>query len=236
MAAVDVTSVRLSEGRTAEVLRHGRPGGRATLFFHSPATAGEELDGAAEEAADQLGIELLTIVRRSLAGDGADERFMAAVATDAHLVVAALGLEPLVVLGWSGGAPYALAATDQLGPMVSAVHLVSPLPGPLTGPDALPHQSPRLRQIAETAPTSSWAAAPGTLRDYRALAAPWPFEVRSVVQPVTIWSPTADEIVPPRLIDHLARQLPHVEVVGVAGSHDWMRENWATVLRRITIR
>lgn len=230
---MDVTGVQLSGGRSAEILRCGRPGGRAILYFHSPATAGEELDGGADQAADELRIELFTIRRRSLAGDGADGRFMASVASDASLLVGALGLESLVVLGWSGGAPYALAASDRLGPVVSAVHLVSPLPGPLTGPDAVPRQSPRLRQIADTAPTSSWATAPGAFRDYRALAAPWPFDLRSVVQPVTIWSPTDDDIVPPTLVDHLARQLPHAEVVSTPGSHDWMTGKWSTVLRRI---
>jgi pimeloyl-ACP methyl ester carboxylesterase len=59
---------------------------------------------------------------------------MATVASDAVLFVKALGLESVAVLGWSGGAPYALAASERLGPVVRAVHLVSPLPGPLIGP------------------------------------------------------------------------------------------------------
>ena len=228
-----VTSVQLDEGREANVVRLGSPGGRPVLYFHSPASSGEELDGAADEAARELGIELLTIVRRSLAGHDSGRCFMATVASDADLLVKALALASVVVLGWSGGAPYALAASERLGPVVPAVHLVSPLPGPLTGPDAVPHQSERLLHIATTSPTSSWVAAPGALRDYRAVVAPWPFDVRSVVQPVTIWAPTEDDIVPPRLVDHLARQLPHAETVNVPGSHDWIMENWSTVLRRI---
>jgi pimeloyl-ACP methyl ester carboxylesterase len=230
---VGVTSVQLAEGREANVVRLGSPGGRPVLYFHSPASSGEELDGAGEEAARELGIELLTIVRRSLAFHDAGSGFMATVASDADLFVKALGLESVAVLGWSGGAAYALAASERLGPVVPAVHLVSPLPGPLIGPDAVPDQSERLQQIATTSPTSSWVAAPGALRDYMALVAPWPFDVRSVTRPVTIWAPTEDDVVPPRLVDHLARQLPHAETVNVPGSHDWIMENWSTVLRRI---
>lgn len=105
---------------------------------------------------------------------------MAQVASTACLVVDALGLESVVVLGGSGGAPHALAASVQLGPVVSAVHLVSPVPGPLAGPDAVPHQTDRLRQIAATSPASEWATVPGALSDYRALATPWPFALDSV--------------------------------------------------------
>ena len=228
-----VTSVQLAEGREANVVRLGSPGGRLVLYFHSPASSGEELYGAAEDAARELGIELLTLVRRSLAAHDTGSRFMATVASDADLLVKALGAESMAVLGWSGGAPYALAASERLGSVVRAVHLVSPLPGPLIGPGAVPDQSERLQQIATTSPTSSWVEVPGALRDYMAVVAAWPFDVRSVVQPVTIWAPSEDDIVPPRLVDHLARQLPHAETVDVPGSHDWIMENWSTVLRRI---
>lgn len=230
---VAVTTVHLAEGREASVVRLGRPNGRPVLYFHSPASSGEELNDAGGEAAVELGIELLTIVRRSLAADSRDSRFMATVASDADLFVKALGVESVTVLAWSGGAPYALAASARLGSLVSAVHLVSPLPGPLVGPDAVPHQSERLQQIATTSRTSSWVAAPGALRDYLAIVAPWPFDLRKVVQPVTIWAPTEDDIVPPRLIDHLVRQLPFGKRIDVPGSHGWILENWSTILRRI---
>jgi pimeloyl-ACP methyl ester carboxylesterase len=203
------------------------------LYFHSPATGGEELEGDAEEAADELGIQLLAVVRPSVAEDRAQGSFIATVASDAALVVDALDLGLVVVLGWSGGAPYALAACARIGSVISAVHLVSPVPGPLIGPGAVADQSDRLREIAATSPTSSWVARPGTFRDYQAVAAPWPFDIRSVGQPVTIWAPVEDEIVPPRLIDHLASQLPRVETVKVPGAHGWIMENWSTVLRRV---
>lgn len=228
-----VISVRLADGREADVLRVGHSGGRPVLFFHSPASAGEELGDAADRAAHELGIEVFSMVRRSLADEGAGERFMAAVASDTQRVLGALSLGPVVALGWSGGGPYALAAADRLGLAVPEVHLVSPLPGPLTGPDALAHQSARLRQIVGTSPTSNWVVAPGTLRDYMALVAPWPFEVTSVRQPVTIWAPTDDEVVPPGLLEGLASRLPHSKTMRIPGSHDWFTMHWSTVLGQI---
>jgi hypothetical protein len=50
---------------------------------------------------------------------------------------------------------------------------------------------------------------------------------------VTIWAPSNDEIVPPQLVKHLSRRLPHAETLSVSGSHDWIMNNWPTVLRRL---
>lgn len=50
---------------------------------------------------------------------------------------------------------------------------------------------------------------------------------------MTLWAPADDSVVPPLLVDHLARQLPSIERVDVAGAHDWLMENWATVFGRI---
>ncbi len=230
---VKVTTIRLGGGREVDVARIGPSMGRPVLYFHSPATAGEEM-GAAAEVANELGIHLVALVRPSVTYEEARGAFIAQVAFDTCLLVDRLDLKSPAVLGWSGGAPYALAASERLGSSVVSVHLVSPVPGPLTGPDAVPNQSDRLRQIAETSSTSSWATRPETLRDYRAVAAPWPFDVQSVRQPVTIWAPIDDEIVPPTLIAHLARRLGTVETIEVPGSHDWLTENWSAVLHQVS--
>ncbi len=226
--------LRLADGQVVDVARRGAPGARPVLYFHSPATSGEELEGAAERAAADLGIEILVIVRRSIAAPWGHRGFMAAVASMATQIVEALELESVDILGWSGGAPYALATAHSLGSAATMVHLVSPVPGPLAGPDAVPLQTPRLREIAETSPSSSWAAAPGALRDYLGIVAPWPFDARSVGSPVTIWAPTNDEIVPPRFVEHLSLRLPQAETVTVTGSHNWIIEHWPTVLTRLS--
>lgn len=230
---MNVERVELARGRAVEVIRLGRAGGHPVLYFHSPASSGEELIGAADGAAVELGIELLSVVRPSVTDDDPAESFVSTVGVHAALLVDALALAPVSVLAWSGGAPYALAAAIRLDAAVQSVHLVSPVPGPLVGPDAVADQTDRLRQIATTTATSGWVVAPGSLRDYRAVVAPWPFDSGSVTQPVTIWAPDQDEIVPPRLVRHLADQLPEASTVTVEGAHDWVIGNWPQVLQRL---
>jgi pimeloyl-ACP methyl ester carboxylesterase len=209
----------------------GPDDGDAVLYFHSPSTSGEELEDAAS-AAEQLQLRLLSVQRPSIACDE-PERFVETVADDMASVVEALGLTRPAVLGWSGGAPFSLATSARLGIEVAWIHLVSPVPGPLSGSDAVSDQSPRLRQVANTTATSPWVSGPAALRDYQAVAAPWTFDVGSITQPVTVWAPTADQIVPPHLIEHLARRLSDVAVVAVPGGHDWLTKNWKVVLGRL---
>lgn len=208
----------------------GPKGGRPVLYFHSPATSGEEVSTAAS-AAEQLDLRLISLRRPSIVSHQGDD-FVSAVAEHTERLIEVLGLDEPAVVGWSGGAPYALAATVRLGREVSAVHLVSPVPGPLRGPDALPNQTGRLREVAATTAASSWVTGPAMLRDYQALASPWNFDLGAINQLVTIWAPTDDEIVPLHLLEHLSHRLPIVDVVEVAGSHDWLMDNWSTVLAR----
>ena len=228
---VDVADIDLPHDRSAELCGVGPEDGDVVLYFHSPATSGEEL-GDAIDAAAQLRLRVLCVKRPSIDCAEAD-RFVGRVADDVTTIVDALGLDALTVLGWSGGAPFALAAAARLGAEVTSIHLVSPIPGPLTGPEAVPGRTERLRQVATTTASSTWISGRAALRDYQAVGAPWTFDVESLAQPITIWSPTDDEIVPPRLIDHLRQRLVHAEVVPVPGRHDWLTENWHTVLPRV---
>lgn len=228
---VDVLDVALPHGRSAQVCGVGPDDGDVVMYFHSPATSGEELTDAAAGGAE-LRLRILCLKRPTI-DRREPTRFVDTVADSVAAVTAALEFTNLAILGWSGGAPYALASAARLGPKVTSVHLVSPVPGPLSGPDALPHQSERLRQIAGTTATSPWVSGPAALRDYQAVAAPWTFDVSSVAQPVTIWSPNGDEIIPPNLIDHLHRRLPNAETISVTGGHDWLTRHWDTVLSRM---
>ncbi len=228
---MNVLEVALPLDRSAQLGVVGPEDGDVVLYFHSPATSGEELADATATAAE-LRLRLLSVKRPSIACVDAAQ-FVDTVAEDVVAVTEALGLKGVVILGWSGGAPYALAASALLGSTVTSINLVSPVPGPLTGPDAVSSQSERLRQVANTTAASSWISGPAVLRDYRAIAAPWTFDVRSVTQPVTIWSPAEDEIVPPRLVEHLGQRLPDATIVKVAGGHEWLTANWGAVLRRV---
>lgn len=202
------------------------------LYFHSPATSGEELDDAAAAAAE-LHLRLLCVQRPAIEGAEAS-KFVGRVADHVVEVTDALGLKNLATLGWSGGAPYALAASARLRPRVTSVLLVSPLPGPLTGRDAVPGQTDRLRQVASTTASSNWVSGPAALRDYQAVAAPWTFDIAKLTQPVTIWSPMEDAIVPPHLVDHLRQRLPNADTISVSGGHDWLTQNWRAVLSRVS--
>lgn len=100
--------IRLQGGQVVDVTRRGAAGGQPVLYFHSPATSGEELQGAAESVAISRGLEILVLVRPSIAAPKGHRGFMAAVASTATQVVDVLELESVDILGWSGGAPYAL--------------------------------------------------------------------------------------------------------------------------------
>ena len=228
---MDVQRVEVRHSRSVEVGVVGPARGRPVLYFHSPATTGDEL-GEAASAAVANDLRLVSIRRPSIECDDPGD-FVATVAADTESVVGALDLGRPTVVAWSGGAPYALAAAARLGPAIAGVHLVSPLPGPLTGPDAVRDPSPRLREVARSTSASPWIQGAAALRDYRAVAAPWPFALRSVTQDATIWSPTDDEIVPPRLVNLLARALPSATVVATTGTHAWLTDHWPTVLGRI---
>jgi hypothetical protein len=92
------TIVHLAEGREGYVVQLGRPPwGLPVVYFHSPASSGEELERVGEE----VSIELLTIVRQSVVFQDASRSFMATVAPDTVLLVKALGLESVAMLGWS---------------------------------------------------------------------------------------------------------------------------------------
>lgn len=229
---MEVFRVSLGGGRGAEVGVLGPDQGRPILYFHSPATSGEELSDAASVAA-RLQVRLITLRRPSVECDDPCE-FVEIVANVVGAVVDALALDRPAVLGWSGGAPYALASAASIGPQITAVHLVSPVPGPLTGPDAVPNQSDRLRQVANTTPTSPWVSGVSTARDYQAVAAPWTFRLDSIAPPITIWAPTKDEIVPQHLMKRLADTLPGSAIIEVPGDHHWLTRNWSTVLDRIS--
>lgn len=231
MGEVETHQVRLRSGRQIEVGAVGPDDGRPILYFHSPSTSGEEL-ASAESAATQANVRLVTIRRPSMAGDEPSE-FVALVAKDAVAVIDALALTSTVLLAWSGGAPYALATSAAHSTGIDAVHLVSPVPGPLNGPDAVPNLSDRLQQVANTTANSPWVTNDATLRDYQAVASPWNFNPETISERVTIWAPTNDEIVPPHLAQHLAASLGETVVLEVPGAHDWLIQNWSTVLEQM---
>ena len=129
--------VRLPDGRHVAIASHGDPQGRPLFLFHG--TPGSRLglhyvDGPAK----RRGVRVVCPDRPGVGrSDPHPERTIPFYAADVGALADALGFERFAVLGYSGGAPYALACGARLPERISAV-------GTTAG--AGPHDRPGSRQ------------------------------------------------------------------------------------------
>jgi pimeloyl-ACP methyl ester carboxylesterase len=129
--------VRLPDGRRVAIASHGDPQGRPLFLFHG--TPGSRLglhyvDGPAKERGVRVVCPDRPGVGRS---DPHPERTIPGYADDVSALADALGFEQFAVLGYSGGAPYALACGARLPERVSAVGIAA---------GAGPHDRPGSRE------------------------------------------------------------------------------------------
>jgi pimeloyl-ACP methyl ester carboxylesterase len=129
--------VRLSDGRRVAIASHGDPQGRPLFLFHG--TPGSRLglpyvDGPAKERSVRVVCPDRPGVGRS---DPHPGRTIPDYADDVSALADALGFGRFAVLGYSGGAPYALACGAKLPERVSAVG---------TAAGAGPHDRPGSRE------------------------------------------------------------------------------------------
>jgi pimeloyl-ACP methyl ester carboxylesterase len=129
--------VRLPDGRRVAIASHGDPQGAPLFLFHG--IPGSRLglhyvDGPAKERGVRVVCPDRPGVGRS---DPHPERTIPGYADDVGALADALGFERFAVLGYSGGAPYALACGAKLPERVSAV-------GTMAG--AGPHDRPGARE------------------------------------------------------------------------------------------
>jgi pimeloyl-ACP methyl ester carboxylesterase len=101
--------VRLPDGRRVSIASHGDPKGIPLFLFHD--TPGSRLElhyvgGPAKQRGVRVVCPDRPGVRRS---DPHPERTIRGYADDVSALADALGFERFAVLGYSGGAPYALA-------------------------------------------------------------------------------------------------------------------------------
>ena len=113
--------VRLPDGRRVALASHGDPQGSPLFLFHG--TPGSRLglhyvDGPAKERGVRVVCPDRPGVGRS---DPYPERTIPGYTDDVSALADALGFERFAVLGYSGGAPYALACGAKLPERVSAV-------------------------------------------------------------------------------------------------------------------
>jgi pimeloyl-ACP methyl ester carboxylesterase len=132
----------------------GREDGAPVLL--SPGAATSSLLGVATGVVERLGVRLIAIDRPALGrSDPAPGRTLLDTAADIRALAAALALERPAIIGFSQGAPLALAcaATDA----VSAVAVVSGT-DELAGPVLRGMLPPEIRQLVELAETDPPAA------------------------------------------------------------------------------
>ena len=129
--------VRLPDGRRVAIASHGDPQGRPLFLFHG--TPGSRLgmhyvDGPAK----RRGVRVVCPDRPGVGrSDPHPGRTIPGYADDVSALADALGFGRFAVLGYSGGAPYALACGAKLPERVSAVG---------TAAGAGPHDRPGSRE------------------------------------------------------------------------------------------
>ena len=117
-------------GRTLEVWQYGDPAGNPVFFFHG--LIGSHHQAAyVDQPARQLGLRIIAPNRPGVGRSEFTVRKSALESVpDVEDLAHALRLGEFSVIGISGGAPYALAALNRLGPRVQTATLISAM-GPI---------------------------------------------------------------------------------------------------------
>lgn len=116
----NLLTVRCDDGRDLEVLVDGPPDA-TPLVFHVGTPSAASPFPLVSEAAAAHGLRTVLYSRPGYAGSTANPgRTVADAAGDVRTVLAALGHDRFVTLGWSGGGPHALACAALLGDQCAA--------------------------------------------------------------------------------------------------------------------
>ncbi|MBF6591547.1 MAG: alpha/beta hydrolase [Ktedonobacterales bacterium] len=149
------TSIRLPDGRALGYAEYGAPNGAPVFFCHgwgasrltrAPDDALTTATGVRLIGVDRPGIGLSSFQRR---------RTLLKWPADLAALADALGIARFGVLGWSAGAPYALACASRLPERVAVVGIASGTP-PLVGPDAPSDLPKQLRQVVMATRLVPW--------------------------------------------------------------------------------
>ena len=130
-------SIRLPDGRTLAYTENGIPDGRIVLWMHGlPGSRRDWSVGNGPELLTELGLRLIAPDRPGFGRSTPhNRRTYASFANDLASLTRTLGIETGTLVGYSAGAPYALAAAQAIGDQLRAdgVVLVSPI-GPRSTP------------------------------------------------------------------------------------------------------
>jgi pimeloyl-ACP methyl ester carboxylesterase len=129
-------TITLPDGRRLGYAEFGDPGGPLVMWFHGLPGARRQVPPVGRQAAQDLGLRVVCVERPGV-GDSTDHVYacLADWAADVRVVADQLGHERFMVVGLSGGGPYALACAHKLAAQVVAVGLLGSLV-PTAGEDA----------------------------------------------------------------------------------------------------
>jgi pimeloyl-ACP methyl ester carboxylesterase len=129
-------TVPLPDGRRLGYAEYGDPHGTLLLWFHGSPGARRQVPPTARAAADRLGLRLVCVERPGV-GVSSDHAYgrLRDAAADIATVADHLGHGRFLVLGLSGGGPYALACAHEMPERVVAVGILGGLV-PTTGEEA----------------------------------------------------------------------------------------------------
>src|ERR1035441_10709914 len=125
----------MPDGRRLGYAEFGDPRGPLVLWFHGTPGARRQVPPVAREASKDLGLRIVCVERPGV-GDSTDHlyRRLSDWAADVAVVADRLGHERFMVVGLSGGAPYALACAHELGGRVVAGGRPGPFGATAGGP------------------------------------------------------------------------------------------------------
>jgi pimeloyl-ACP methyl ester carboxylesterase len=121
-------TVPLPDGRSLGYAEFGDEHGVLVLWFHGSPGARRQVPPIARSAADRLGLRLVCIERPGV-GASSDHAYrdLRDSASDVEVVVDHLGHERFLVVGLSGGGPYALACAHEMPDRVMAAGILGGL-------------------------------------------------------------------------------------------------------------
>jgi pimeloyl-ACP methyl ester carboxylesterase len=130
-------TVGVGGGRRLGFAEFGTPDGTAVIWLHGTPGARRQIPIEARLFAAEHGLRIVGIDRPGIGSSTPHlYRSMADFAPDLEAVADEIGLDDLVVIGLSGGGPYALAAGHALPGRVKAVGVLGGV-APTVGPDAI---------------------------------------------------------------------------------------------------
>ena len=169
-------SVSVAPGRRLGFAEFGPPDGRPVVWLHGTPGARRQIPVEARAFADKNGLRIVGIDRPGI-GSSTPHLYdsILGFTTDLGRLADALGIQELMVIGLSGGGPYALAAGYAMPDRVRAVGILGGV-APTVGPDAidggLVSVASHVRSVLSAGRVPIGYALAGALRVARPLASP----------------------------------------------------------------